>query len=107
VLTHGAGNDRRAMQRYAPLLHELDIHVLLYDSRYVLFDLIASHVPQTRTDLPSDMGLSDQLNRGIGLGAREMHDVKAAVDFIARRTNSSRIILFGTSQGISHTYKCY
>ncbi|KAI0561179.1 Serine aminopeptidase [Gracilaria domingensis] len=85
VFVHGVGRDRRNFLRHAR-------HFVAQGYAVLLFDL-------------SEHGLSDicvpDSPRGSLFGAREQHDVLAAVDFVIHRRNASFVALVGTSCGAS------
>ncbi|CAN8071038.1 unnamed protein product [Agarophyton chilense] len=85
IFVHGVGRDRRSFLRHAQ-------HFVAHGYAVLLFDL-------------SEHGLSDvavpDAPRGTQFGAREQHDVLAAVRFVVAHRNAASVALIGTSCGAS------
>lgn len=85
VFVHGVGRDRRAFLRHAH-------HFVAHGYAVLLFDL-------------SEHGLSDASRpdhpAGSLFGAREQHDVLAAVSFVVTHKHASAVAIVGTSCGAS------
>lgn len=84
VFVHGAGRDRRTFMRHAAVFNAAGMHTLLFDT--------------------SEHGLSDSADsrssgRGTSFGAREQHDVIAAVRYLRHKRGINDIALVGTSAG--------
>lgn len=81
VCVHGAGRDRRNFLRHVPHL-AATAHVLLFDT--------------------SEHGLSSittPRGRGTSFGAREQHDIAAAVAYLRAAHGASSVAIVGTSTG--------
>jgi alpha-beta hydrolase superfamily lysophospholipase len=79
VTVHGAGANRSEFLSEAKILHDAGYPVLLFDCR--------GH------------GASDEVGRGISLGAREHRDVEAAVSYARQSRGMKRVVVLGCSQG--------
>lgn len=84
VFVHGAGRDRRNFMRHAPHFLDDGVHVLLFDT--------SEH---GLSEITSDRG------RGTSFGAREQHDVAAAVTHLRQAHACTEIAIVGTSTGAS------
>lgn len=83
VCVHGAGRDRRAFLRHAAHLATIG-HVTLFD-----------------TSEHGESSTTASGGRGTSFGAREQHDVAAAVAFVRDRFGAGAVALVGTSTGAS------
>lgn len=85
VFVHGAGTDRRAFLRHTQHFIERGYSCLLFDF--------------------SEHGLSDNVTSGMArgtlFGAREQHDVVAAVDYLKKVKGAKHVAVVGTSCGAS------
>lgn len=85
VFVHGVGRDRRSFLRHAHHFVDAGYPCLLFDF--------------------SEHGLSDNVTEGISrgtlFGAREQHDVIAAVDFLKKEKAAAHVAIIGTSCGAS------
>ena len=79
VLVHGAGVDRRAMQKHVSYLHRAGFYVLLFDLR--------------------NHGISDNNGRGLSFGLYEGYDIEAAVEYLKNQKGIKRAGVLGTSMG--------
>lgn len=77
ILLHGVGGSRGVFLSKCAFLHEAGFDLLLYDQR--------------------GTGASD--GRQITVGAREVEDVRTAIDHVLRNRGSGPIVLFGHSLG--------
>src|SRR5215469_2903671 len=78
VTVHGAGANRSEFLAEAKMLHDAGYPVLLFDCR--------GH------------GASDEVGRGISLGAREHRDVEAAASYARQSRDMERVVVIGCSQ---------
>lgn len=85
VCVHGAGRDRRNFLRHAAAFLQRGWPVLLFDvSEHGLSD-----------------GASPHASRGTAFGAREQHDVVAAVEYLLRLRGARKVAIVGSSAGAS------